>query len=186
MYVTSCWTTINIWVTSIEPQEDKRKNKSFPRSIITLSLCILFTSCEIMIIKGAILGSARSARAPPLFLPRPESSGHNLHSSYFGARYTPKFPALPRCAPPLFSPDWRPCVYLYVFVISWKYIGSRLRATKHWNLRTRTFMNVMTCLTSIYMQIPKNKAKTVCCPLVFPTMCTMGIKCRKSRNQILL
>ena len=26
--------------------------------------------------------------------------------------YSPKFSAPPHCAPPLFSPDWRPCIYI--------------------------------------------------------------------------
>ena len=58
-----------------------------------LKIVVPFWPCLSMS-KGAKLGSARSARALPLFLPRPESSGRNLRSS--GPKSTIVLPVLGR------------------------------------------------------------------------------------------
>ena len=58
--------------------------------------------------KGAKLVGAVGARAPTLFLPRPEFA--SIFSPFRG-KNTPKFPAPPHCAPTLFRPDWRPWLY---------------------------------------------------------------------------
>ena len=72
----------------------------------------VFLNCPIAVGKGVKLVGAVGARAPTLFLPRPEFA--SIFSPFRG-KNTPKFPALPRCAPTLFIPDWRPCTWILVF-----------------------------------------------------------------------